>query len=189
MSEKQTVPVDPDVVAIASLIVSGLQLLLQVVGLKSSKPAPPQHNQMMMVQLRDTVEGSIRNTERLIRLLSRATDESGKPIMQSRFRFGDARAFMDNQDFQQLQHLLGQIGQSAINGGIFTMSLIQSDPALAELIGTGISTRFRNVIERINEIQSGTMIVEDALDMCLSILKTLSIVLDEIDRHGPLAAN
>ena len=138
---------------------------------------------MMMIQLRDTVEGSIKNTERLIRLLSCATDENGKPIMQSQFRFGDARAFMEQQDFQQLQHLLGQIGQNAISGGLFTLSIIQTDPSLAELIGVGMNARFRNVVQKINEIQSGSMIVEDALDACLSILKTMSVVLDELDRH------
>lgn len=185
MSKQQPQPIDPDIWGALNLVVSTVAMFAQLAALKA--PAPPkglgQHSSSVAYEkIRDELETAIRNCEKLVRVLSDASGDSGNPL-EAVFGFGTSRTFFPPSSFQRYGELVSQIGLNAGAINLWTLSLIKHDPGFAAQIGDAIMTETNNVQLRINNLFTKQRTNQEVLDECLLMLRSFSRLLGGLDRH------
>jgi hypothetical protein len=166
------IQIDPDPVAIIGLVVSALTLVAQVIDLKipvQSRPDPSRYANLE--HLVDTLNKTIRDGQKLSRILRNATDDEGRDPMAQQFIYGKTRALLPTPEYLQLQQLVNHIGLNAGTTGTWVLHIIMHDPEVAKALGDAVKGGTNDVPQKIREMYSGDMTNQEVLDEVITLLR------------------
>jgi hypothetical protein len=187
MNRKTASPVDPEPFALASLLISGCALILQLMqtakAYESAPPESPGSRETLVTsldQLRSSVENLRTSIDRTIRAIERGSTDPDAQFFDARYRIDQSKLFLDFPNFDQfkthLSHTFNATGQMSL----WINQIIQHSPALGHRLGMGLSEPLSDMANHLNQVvadgKANRLILE-------AIRASTAALLDAIDRE------
>ncbi|MVS97880.1 hypothetical protein [Devosia marina] len=181
--------VDPDPWIVASLVVATAAMIGQYAQIaidwnvrrKADRLLPPLRT--VKAHLRDGLENSISDVEKIIRLLPRLEGCEIDPLVRP-FSYGQTSLYMTKlalHEYSAKVEVLA-IGLGHLNK--LSTALIADDPELAAQIGSEITASFGRIDAKINGFYRDAPPIGDVLSDCLAILRECERILVRIENSN-----
>jgi hypothetical protein len=180
-----TKDLDPDPWVIAQTIFTAVGVVAQLVGLAHQAKIAPKlitgaASRRSMEYLDDALNQTIRDVEKVIRLLHRGSDKNWAP--ERDFRFGEGTLTLGVEEFEQYSALVDRILSHSQMLSKATMNMIRWDPAFAQSVGVEIAESLTDIRERMRALQTSDYSTGAVLDECLLLLREFHRIVARLDR-------
>lgn len=185
-TESETTKIDPDPFVIVGIVISAIGALgtwVQVAKSWSDKDQGHRYSDASQLEdpLSRDLREAIRDTDRLIRLLSKSNIGTTS-VLEMRFQYGNDPLFFNEKEFQEFARLSDALFNSARFIHSSVLGIIKYTPERARYLGLEALGEKLDAAQSINAFYRDNYTFGQVLDQALDLLRGYERVLDRISR-------